>query len=122
MSLRVAKNFRVHHDHIVAVEPYSGGVGITRDGVRAKLETFLLVDGWFTYSFLQNIEVPQGSTSKRIASHRRWLCTEGVQRRFAGHPGPRLGRSDAYGGLTEAAFMERGVAAGEARSRSGLPE
>ena len=58
MSLRVAKNFRVHHDHIVAVEPYSGGVGITRDGVRAKLETFLLGTSQTAYSLLRNIEVP----------------------------------------------------------------
>ena len=53
-----AKSFRVRHDRIVAIQPYSDGVGITRDGVRAKPETFQLGDGWFAYNLLRNIEVP----------------------------------------------------------------
>lgn len=49
---------RVRHDRIVTLEPYSDGVGIMRDGVRAKPETFQLGDGWFACNLLRNIEVP----------------------------------------------------------------
>ncbi len=53
-----AKRFRVRHDKIVTIEPYSDAIGIMRDGVRAKPETFEVGDGWFAYNLLQNIEVP----------------------------------------------------------------
>lgn len=53
-----AKRFRVRHNKIVTIEPYSDGIGIMRDGVRAKPETFEVGDGWFAYNLLQNIEVP----------------------------------------------------------------
>ena len=52
------KSFRVRHDRIVSIEPYSDGVGIQRDTARAKPETFKLGDGWFAYNLLKNIEVP----------------------------------------------------------------
>lgn len=52
------RSFRVRHDRIVTLVPYSDGVGIMRDGVRAKPETFEVGDGWFVYNLLRNIEVP----------------------------------------------------------------
>ena len=53
-----AKRFRVRHDRVVTLEPYSDGGGILRDGVRAKPETFELGDGWSACNLLRNIEVP----------------------------------------------------------------
>lgn len=54
----VSKRFRVRHDRIVTIEPYSDGVGIMRDSVRARPETFRVGDGWFAYNLLRNIELP----------------------------------------------------------------
>ena len=53
-----SKRFRVRHDRIVTIEPYSDGVGIMRDSVRARPETFRIGDGWFAYNLLRNIELP----------------------------------------------------------------
>ena len=52
------QRFRVRHDRVVTIEPYSNGIGIMRDRARAKPETFVLGDGWFAYNLLRNIEVP----------------------------------------------------------------
>ena len=51
-----AKSFRVRHDRMVSIEPYSDGFGIMRDTARATPETFRLGDGWFVYNLLRNIE------------------------------------------------------------------
>ena len=51
-----AKSFRVRHDRMVTIEPYSDAVGIMRDTARAKPETFRLGDGWFAYNLLRNLE------------------------------------------------------------------
>lgn len=51
------KSFRVRHDRIVTITPYSDGIGIMRDTARAKPEIFGLDDGWFAYNLLHNIEV-----------------------------------------------------------------
>lgn len=47
--------FRIRHDKIVAHSPYKDGVGIQRDGVRAKPQLFDVGDGWFIYNLLQNV-------------------------------------------------------------------
>jgi hypothetical protein len=50
-----AKSFRIAYPKIVSFEPYSNGIGITKDGANAKMQTFINGDGWFTYNVLANI-------------------------------------------------------------------
>lgn len=50
-----SKQFRVAHNKIVSVIPYSDGVGIQKDGVRDSLMTFKLGDGWFAHNLLSNM-------------------------------------------------------------------
>ncbi|WP_405384261.1 hypothetical protein [Maribacter sp. LLG6340-A2] len=49
------KNFRINYVKIITLEPYSDGIGITKDGVTAKPQVFKNVDGWFCYNFIKNI-------------------------------------------------------------------
>lgn len=49
------KSFRIRHDKIVSIEPYSDGVGIHRDAATAKPQVFATGDGWFTYNLLMNV-------------------------------------------------------------------
>ena len=49
------ERFRVRHDKIVSFEPYTDGIGIMRDNLRAKPETFGTGDGWFIYNLVTNI-------------------------------------------------------------------
>jgi len=49
------KNFRINYNKIITLEPYSDGIGITKDGVTAKPQVFKNVDGWFCYNFIKNI-------------------------------------------------------------------
>lgn len=49
------KSFRIPYQKIVSFEPYSNGVGITKDGANAKAQTFINGDGWFIYNVLSNI-------------------------------------------------------------------
>ena len=49
------KTFRIRHDKIISVVPFSDGVGIQRDGATAKPQTFVTGDGWFTYNMLMNV-------------------------------------------------------------------
>lgn len=51
------KRFRIRHDRIVSIEPYSDGIGVQRDGVRAMPELFEVRDGWFIYNLLSNIQL-----------------------------------------------------------------
>jgi hypothetical protein len=51
------KNFRINYDKIITLEPYSDGIGITKDGVTAKPQVFKNVDGWFCYNFIKNISI-----------------------------------------------------------------
>lgn len=48
-------SFRVPYRKIVAVRPYSDGVGIHRDLASAKAEAFFVQDGWFISNLLQNL-------------------------------------------------------------------
>mgnify|MGYP000055858716 FL=1 len=50
-----AKNFRIRHDKIVAIVPYSDGVLIQRDAQTAVPQIFVTGDGWFVYNLLMNI-------------------------------------------------------------------
>jgi hypothetical protein len=49
------KSFRIRHDKIVSIEPYSDGVGIQRDAASARPQVFVTGDGWFTYNLLMNV-------------------------------------------------------------------
>lgn len=49
------KSFRIRHDKIVSIEPFSDGVGIQRDAQTAKPQIFVTGDGWFTYNLLMNV-------------------------------------------------------------------
>ena len=40
----------------MAFDQYEDGIGIMRDGVRAKPEVFTNIDGWFIYNLLMNIQ------------------------------------------------------------------
>ena len=49
------KRFRVRYDRIEAFEPYSDGIGIMREAQKAKPQTFITNDGWFTYNMATNL-------------------------------------------------------------------
>ena len=50
------ERFRVRHDKIVAYDQYEDGIGVMRDGARAKPEIFTGLDGWFAYNLLRNLD------------------------------------------------------------------
>lgn len=50
-----AKTFRIPFTKIVSCEPFSNGVGVTRDAANAKMQSFVTGDGWFTYNIISNI-------------------------------------------------------------------
>ena len=47
--------FRIKLDKIVSTQPYDDGIGILKDGVRAKPLIFKTGDGWFTFNLIQNL-------------------------------------------------------------------
>ena len=49
------KKFRVRYDKIVALTPYDDGLGIMRDAMTAKPQTFRTGDGWFAYNLAVNL-------------------------------------------------------------------
>lgn len=49
------KSFRIAYSKIVSFEPYSDGIGITKDAANAKAQTFVNGDGWFIYNVLSNV-------------------------------------------------------------------
>jgi hypothetical protein len=49
------KSFRIAYSKIVTMDPYEDGIGITKDGVRAKPQIFKGLDGWFTYNAIANL-------------------------------------------------------------------
>ena len=46
------KKFRIPYSRIVAFDPYSDGIGITRDSASAMPQTFKIEDGWFIYNLV----------------------------------------------------------------------
>lgn len=50
-----AKAFKIRCDKIVSFTPYSDGVGIQRDALTAKPQSFETGDGWFSYNLLMNL-------------------------------------------------------------------
>jgi len=49
------KAFRIAYGKIVAVNPYSDGVGIQKDGVNSKPIVFTTGDGWFTCNLINGL-------------------------------------------------------------------
>jgi hypothetical protein len=50
-----SKAFRIRHDKIVSLKPYTDGVGLFKDGASPKPQVFITGDGWFTYNLLTNL-------------------------------------------------------------------
>lgn len=49
------KSFRVPYAKIVSFEPFSDGIGFTRDAATAKPQIFIMDDGWFIYNLVTNL-------------------------------------------------------------------
>jgi hypothetical protein len=49
------KSFRVQFQKIVSFEPYSNGIGFSRDSANAKPQIFINGDGWFIYNIVSNV-------------------------------------------------------------------
>lgn len=49
-----AKAFRIRHDKIVTIVPYSDGIEVQRDAATAKPQKFITDDAWFLYNVVQN--------------------------------------------------------------------
>jgi len=49
------KRFRIAYNKIVSFEPFSDGIGVQRDAITAKPQSFLTSDGWFTYNLITNL-------------------------------------------------------------------
>jgi hypothetical protein len=49
------KSFRSAYNKIMAITPYTDGVGIQKDVSSAKPQIFITADGWFTYNLVSNL-------------------------------------------------------------------
>ena len=49
------KSLRIPYVKIVSFEPFSNGIGLTRDAATAKAQIFVTGDGWFTYNLVTNL-------------------------------------------------------------------
>lgn len=49
------KSVRLPYPKIVSFEPFSDGIGVTRDTATAKPQIFVTGDGWFTYNLVTNL-------------------------------------------------------------------
>ncbi len=49
------KRFRIAYNKIVSFEPFSDGIGVQRDAVSARPQSFVTGDGWFTYNLITNL-------------------------------------------------------------------
>jgi hypothetical protein len=50
-----SKSFRIPYSKMVAIIPFSDGIGIQRDAASAKPQMFTTGDGWFTYNLVNNL-------------------------------------------------------------------
>lgn len=48
------KSVRLKYSKIISYTPYSDGIGVCRDAVTAKQQSFITGDGWFTYNLIIN--------------------------------------------------------------------
>jgi len=49
------KSLRLPYRKVVSFEPFSDGIGVTRDAATAKPQIFVTGDGWFTYNLVINL-------------------------------------------------------------------
>ena len=49
------QSFRIPYKKIVSFTPYSDGIGICKDAVKAKPQTFITGEGWFVYNLVMNL-------------------------------------------------------------------
>ncbi|MEO0108014.1 MAG: hypothetical protein ABIK62_02425, partial [candidate division WOR-3 bacterium] len=49
-----SRSFRIRHEKIVTLQPYTDGITIVRDAASARPQTFVTGDGWFTHNLLSN--------------------------------------------------------------------
>lgn len=54
------KSLRLPYSKIVSIEPFSDGIGVTRDSLTARPQVFLTGDGWFTYNLVINLSQMPG--------------------------------------------------------------
>jgi hypothetical protein len=50
-----SKSFRIAYLKMIAITPFSDGIGIQRDAASAKPQTFTTGDGWFAYNLISNL-------------------------------------------------------------------
>ncbi len=50
-----SKSFRIPYSKMVSIQPFSDGIGITKDSSNAKMQVFVTSDGWFTYNLVANM-------------------------------------------------------------------
>jgi len=49
------KTFKTSYNKLIAITPYSDGIGIQKDGASSKPQIFKDLDGWFTYNLISNL-------------------------------------------------------------------
>jgi hypothetical protein len=49
------KSLRLPYSKVVSFEPFSDGIGVTRDAANAKPQFFVTGEGWFTYNLVTNL-------------------------------------------------------------------
>ena len=49
------ERFRIGYAKIMAFEAFSDGIGVQRDALTAKPQSFVTEDGWFTYNLITNL-------------------------------------------------------------------
>jgi len=49
------KSLRIPYSKIVSFQPFSDGIGVTRDASTAKPQIFVTGDGWFAYNLITNL-------------------------------------------------------------------
>jgi hypothetical protein len=55
------KGFKIPYNKIVSYTPYSNGIGVQKDGVSAKPQSFITNDGWFIYNLITNLSSLQNN-------------------------------------------------------------
>jgi hypothetical protein len=49
------KTFKIPFKKIISVQPYDDGIGVQKDGISSKPQTFKGIDGWFSYNLITNL-------------------------------------------------------------------
>ncbi len=50
-----SKAIKIPYNKLIAITPYTDGIGIQKDGTSAKPQIFKGIDGWFTYNLISNL-------------------------------------------------------------------